>query len=92
MIADLTVSIICASAEAVPDEVDVDVVKRLFATIGKIVKTKGEINEKATSLIVDLGYGDRLTPQNLRLNENDEVKSLAREMSNILTVVSSGDC
>lgn len=91
-IADLTVSIICASAEAVPDEVDVDVVKRLFATIGKIVKTKGEINEKATSLIVDLGYGDRLTPQNLRLNGNDEVKSLAREMSNILTVISSGDC
>ena len=90
-IADLTVSIICASAEAVPDEVDVDVVKRLFATIGKIVKTKGEINEKAASLIVDLGYGDRL-PQNLRVNDNDEVKSLAREMSNILTAISCEDC
>jgi len=59
-VSDLQVTILCGVVEAVMDETDVEVAKRIMLVVGKIIKPCQNVNSAAAMLIVDLGYLETL--------------------------------
>jgi hypothetical protein len=59
-LSDLQVTILCGVIEAVMDEIDVEVSKRIMLAVGKIIKPYQKINGAAATLLLDLGYIETL--------------------------------